>query len=110
MKLGIVGLPNVGKSTLAMSSTASLGILLSTGLSAIFTAINQYKLIFLVCAILMSAVAVVWLVSFKFLYEKRKEEKQAYSTTKTKEYICGCGCHFEVIFEAKKTNILVEEN
>jgi hypothetical protein len=38
------------------------------------------------------------------------EDRDSYSTTKTKEYICGCGCHFEVIFEAKKTNILTEEN
>lgn len=75
---------NVGKSTLAMSSTASLGILLSTGLSALFTAINQYKLIFLVCAVLMSTVAIVWLVTFKFLYEKRKEEKKTEREPKTK--------------------------
>ena len=38
------------------------------------------------------------------------EDRDSYSTTKVKEYICDCGCHFEVIFEAKKTNILVEEN
>ena len=38
------------------------------------------------------------------------EDRDSYSTTKTKEYICGCGCRFEVIFEAKTTNILAEEN
>jgi hypothetical protein len=38
------------------------------------------------------------------------EDRNSYSTTKTKEYICGCGCHFEVIFEAKQTKILTEEN
>ena len=38
------------------------------------------------------------------------EDRDSYSTTKTKEYFCGCGCQFEVIFEAKKTNILTEEN
>lgn len=37
------------------------------------------------------------------------EDRDNYSTTNTKEYICGCGCHFEVIFEAKKTNIIESE-
>lgn len=34
------------------------------------------------------------------------EDHYSYSLRKTKEYICGCGCHFEVIFEATKVNIL----
>lgn len=38
------------------------------------------------------------------------EDLYNYSTTTTKEYICGCGCHFEAIFEVKKTKILTEEN
>ena len=38
------------------------------------------------------------------------EDRSSYSTTKTKEYVCDCGCHFEVIFEAKETNILTQEN
>lgn len=38
------------------------------------------------------------------------EDRDSYSTTKTKEYICDCGCHFEVIFEAKKTNIFAKKN
>ena len=29
-----------------------------------------------------------------------------YSTTETREYICGCGCYFEVDFEATNTKIL----
>lgn len=33
-------------------------------------------------------------------------DRSSYSTTHTKEYECGCGCHFEVIFEVKTTNIL----
>ena len=37
------------------------------------------------------------------------EDRDSYSTKKTKEYICGCGCRFEVIFEAKEVNILKEE-
>ncbi len=36
------------------------------------------------------------------------EDRDSYSTTKTKEYICDCGCHFEAIFEVKKINILTE--
>ena len=36
-------------------------------------------------------------------------DRDSYSTKVTKEYICGCGCHFEVIFEAKEVNILKEE-
>ena len=38
------------------------------------------------------------------------EDRDSYSTTKIKEYVCGCGCHFEVIFKAQKTNILIEKN
>lgn len=37
------------------------------------------------------------------------EDRDSYSTKKTKEYICGCGCRFEVIFEAREVNILKEE-
>ena len=36
------------------------------------------------------------------------EDRSSYDTKKVKEYICGCGCHFEVIFEAKEVNILKE--
>ena len=38
------------------------------------------------------------------------EDRSSYSTTKTKEYTCGCGCHFEVIFKAEQIRILTEEN
>lgn len=34
------------------------------------------------------------------------EDRDSYSTIKTKEYKCSCGCYCEVIFEAKKINIL----
>lgn len=36
------------------------------------------------------------------------EDFDSYSTKTIKEYICGCGCHFEVIFEVKEVNILKE--
>ena len=36
------------------------------------------------------------------------EDRDSYGTKKIKEYICGCGCKFEVIFEAKEVNILKE--
>lgn len=35
-------------------------------------------------------------------------DRSSYSTTHTKEYECGCGCHFEVIFEVKTIKILKE--
>ena len=38
------------------------------------------------------------------------EDRDSYSTTKTKEYVCRCGCCFEVTFEAQATKILAEEN
>ena len=38
------------------------------------------------------------------------EDRDSYSTTKTKEYICSCGCHFEVIFKVAQIKILTEEN
>ena len=34
------------------------------------------------------------------------EDRDSYSTKKVKEYICGCGCKFEAIFELKETKIL----
>lgn len=37
------------------------------------------------------------------------EDRSCYSTTHVREYLCGCGCHFEVIYEAKEVNILKEE-
>jgi hypothetical protein len=37
------------------------------------------------------------------------EDRGSYSIKKTKEYICGCGCRFEVIFEAKEVNILKDK-
>ena len=37
------------------------------------------------------------------------EDRSSYDTKKTKEFICGCGCHFEVIFEAVEVNILKDE-
>lgn len=38
------------------------------------------------------------------------DEGSHYSTTTQKEYTCGCGCIFEVVFEAVKVNILRTEN
>ena len=32
----------------------------------------------------------------------------AYNTEQVKEYLCGCGCEFEVIFKAVETKILNE--
>lgn len=37
-------------------------------------------------------------------------ERDNYSAKEIKEYVCGCGCHFEAIFELKETKILTEEN
>lgn len=41
--------------------------------------------------------------------ELTRKDWDDYSATKTNEYECGCGCHFEVIFEAKEVNILKEK-
>lgn len=38
------------------------------------------------------------------------EDRNDYGIKKFKEYACGCGCHFEAIFELKETKILTEEN
>ena len=32
------------------------------------------------------------------------------SIRKTDVYVCGCGCRFEIVFEATEVNILKEEN
>ena len=37
------------------------------------------------------------------------EDRSSYDTKKTKEFICGCGCNFEVIFKAVEVNILKDE-
>ena len=34
------------------------------------------------------------------------EDRDSCGTKKIKEYICGCGCKFEAIFELKETKIL----
>lgn len=36
------------------------------------------------------------------------EDRDSYSTTKTKEYVCGCGCCFEATFTLTDTKILNE--
>jgi hypothetical protein len=37
------------------------------------------------------------------------EDRNSYGTKKVKEYICGCGCRFEAVFELKEINILENE-
>lgn len=37
------------------------------------------------------------------------EDRSSYDTKKVKEYVCGCGCHFEAVFTLTETKIL-EEN
>ena len=37
-------------------------------------------------------------------------DHRSYDTQKTDEYICGCGCHFEVTFEVIEIRVLKEEN
>jgi hypothetical protein len=34
------------------------------------------------------------------------EDRDSYGTKKTKEYICGCGCNFEAIFELVNIKVL----
>ena len=34
------------------------------------------------------------------------EDRSSYDTESVKEYVCGCGCHFEAIFTLTKTSIL----
>ena len=34
------------------------------------------------------------------------EDSDNYSTTYTKEYECGCGCHFEVTFKAVEVEVV----
>ena len=38
------------------------------------------------------------------------EDRDSYEIKKVKEYECGCGCHFEVIFRATEINVLSEED
>ena len=35
--------------------------------------------------------------------------RRSYNTQKTDEYICGCGCHFEVTFEMIEVKIIKDE-
>ena len=36
------------------------------------------------------------------------QDRESYSDRHYKEYSCGCGCHFEVVFVIKEINILEE--
>lgn len=36
------------------------------------------------------------------------EDHTNYNTKKIKEYVCGCGCHFEATFTLTETKILEE--
>ena len=35
-------------------------------------------------------------------------DRESYSTRHYKEYVCGCGCHFEAVFVLKEINELEE--
>lgn len=37
------------------------------------------------------------------------DDRDGYSTKRTDEYICGCGCHFEVTFEVTEVRIVKEQ-
>ena len=56
----------IKKAIIAMSTTASIGTLLAYGISALLALINGFKYTFLIAAIVMLAVAAVWL----FIYDK----------------------------------------
>lgn len=36
-------------------------------------------------------------------------DRNGYSTKRIDEYICGCGCHFEVTFEVTEVRIVKEQ-
>ena len=36
-------------------------------------------------------------------------DHRSYDTQKTDEYICGCGCHFEVTFEVTEVKVIKNE-
>jgi sarcosine oxidase delta subunit len=36
-------------------------------------------------------------------------DHRSYDTQKTDEYICGCGCHFEVTFEVAEVKVIKNE-
>lgn len=38
------------------------------------------------------------------------EDRTNYSTRRCNKYQCGCGCHFEAVFELKEINVLAVED
>lgn len=68
---------SIKKSVVVMSTTASLGKLLTYGLSALLAIFNGFKFSFLIAALIMIASAILWIFTYRFMTEKeRTEEKQ----------------------------------
>lgn len=70
----------IKKAIVAMSTTASTGILISYGLSAVFALFNGFRYSFLVGAIVMFIFAVLWLVKYDKMIDKNVQNVSAHET------------------------------
>lgn len=61
----------IKKAIIAMSTTASVGVLLSYGLSALFALFNGFRFSFLAGALVMTVAAALWIILYDNITEKQ---------------------------------------
>lgn len=73
---------NFKKAVLAMGSTVGVGTLAAYGLSALFTLLHAYKLIFLIAFVIMTATAAAWFFGYGALYRRLAETRKRIASEK----------------------------
>lgn len=61
----------IKKAVIAMSTTASVGVLISYGLSALFALFNGFKFSFLAGSVVMAVAAILWLILYDNITDKK---------------------------------------
>ena len=85
---------SIKKSVVVMSTTASIGKLLTYGLSALLAIFNGFRFSFLIASIIMIFSGILWISIYGFMTEKEKteekqeiDEKESLSVVKTKSRV-----------------------
>jgi len=72
----------IKKAIVVMSTTASIGVFLSYGISALLVLLDVYTLVFLVAAVLMVVTAVFWVIIYKNITLKAQPVQESYVVDK----------------------------
>ena len=76
---------HIKKAILVMSTTTSVGIFLSYGLSALLVMFNVYQIIFLVATVIMSVSAVFWVLLYNKMTLRETQSEEEHFEVKVKQ-------------------------